>query len=271
MKDAECVAFLQWALPRLGYRWGGFRKVRRQVCKRISRRLRALGLADLAAYRTRLAEDRAEWDVLDGFCFIPISRFWRDRGVFDHLAEVLLPRLAREAGGEERALAVWCAGCASGEEPYSLAIAFLLGPAAGSGAALEILATDADENLLERARRGVYGRGSLKDLPEEYLAAAFDKTDSLYKLRGEFRAPVRLRLEDIRARMPAGPFDLVLCRNLVFTYFDHDQQRAFVPKLAPRIRPGGLLVVGSHEILPADAMGFTPEPGPPGLYRRDGA
>ena len=97
MKNAECVDFLQWALPRLGMRWPGFRKVRRQVCKRIDRRLRELGLPDLAAYRIRLGQDSTEWKFLDGACRITISRFYRDRGVFDALGANVLPALARAA------------------------------------------------------------------------------------------------------------------------------------------------------------------------------
>ena len=77
MKDSDCVDFLQWALPRLGLRWPGFRKVRKQVCKRVDRRLRELGVPDAKTYRDFLEKHREEWSVLDSFCRIPISRFYR--------------------------------------------------------------------------------------------------------------------------------------------------------------------------------------------------
>ena len=269
MTDAECVAFLQWALPQMDLRWSGFRKVRRQVCKRIARRLHALGLPDLTAYRKRLAADREEWLVLDSLCRIPISRFWRDRGVFDHLSAVILPTLAKVAAREGRSVRVWSAGCASGEEPYSLSIAFALGPAGKLGAASpEIIATDADDILLGRARRAVYGGGSLKDLPSRLRKAAFERDGSLYRLRAPLQAPVTLRREDIRDRMPRGPFDLVLCRNLIFTYFARPLQARLAARLVGRLRPGGLLVIGAHERLP-DVPGLIPEPGPPGIFRRE--
>ena len=269
MTDADCVAFLQWALPQLDLRWSGFRKVRRQVCKRITRRLHALGLSELDAYRRRLAQDSNEWAVLDSFCRIPISRFWRDRAVFDHLASVVLPRLAAEAAARgQTPLRAWSAGCASGEEPYSLAIAFALGAAAQTGAQIEIVATDSDETLLARARHASYGPGSLKDLPDALRAAAFDKEGALYRIRPAFRANIAFRLEDIRKCMPGGPFDLLLCRNLVFTYFDAPLQREFLGKFAAHIRAGGIFVIGSHERLPADAGGFVLESGPPGIYTR---
>ena len=94
MNDPELVAFLQWALPRLGLRWQGYRKVRARVRKKLNERLRQLGLPDIAAYRDRLEAHPQEWVVLDALCRITISRFHRDRGVFDHLRRIVLPRLA---------------------------------------------------------------------------------------------------------------------------------------------------------------------------------
>ena len=82
MNDADCIRFLQWSLPRLGLRWAGFRRVRGQVCKRLRKRLAALGLNDLSDYRALLAADAAEWRQLDGLCRVSISRFYRDQGVW---------------------------------------------------------------------------------------------------------------------------------------------------------------------------------------------
>jgi chemotaxis protein methyltransferase CheR len=92
--DRDCTAFLQWALPQRDLRWPGFRKVRRQVCKRLKRRIRELGLGDLAAYRSRLEADPAEWRAFDECCHITISRFFRDRGVFEVLRTYVLPDIA---------------------------------------------------------------------------------------------------------------------------------------------------------------------------------
>src|SRR5438477_9810042 len=118
----DCVEFLQWALPRLRMRWDGFRKVRRQVCRRIERRSRELGLTDLAAYRDYLERRPDEWARLDALCRVTISRFYRDRETFAALEQEVLPALAR--GGAE--IEVWSAGCASGEEPYTLALLWKL-------------------------------------------------------------------------------------------------------------------------------------------------
>ena len=98
MKDTECVEFLRWALPRLHLSWPGFRKVRRQVCRRVERRRQELGLADVAAYRARLEERAEEWAVLDGLCRVTISRFYRDRGLWDFLERDIHVESARIVG-----------------------------------------------------------------------------------------------------------------------------------------------------------------------------
>jgi chemotaxis protein methyltransferase CheR len=118
---ADCHEFLDWALPRMGFRVAGFRRVRGQVCKRIRRRLHELALGDLADYRRHLQFKPDEWETLDGLCHITISRFCRDRQVFDWLRRTGLPELAAQAVAEGRNhLSCWSAGCAGGEEPYTL-------------------------------------------------------------------------------------------------------------------------------------------------------
>ena len=90
MGDRDCIDFLQWGLPCLRLRWPGYRKVRRTVCKRLRRRLRDLDLPDLAAYRGFLEGHPEEWARFDAFCWIPTSRFYRDRGVFNYLADQVM-------------------------------------------------------------------------------------------------------------------------------------------------------------------------------------
>jgi chemotaxis protein methyltransferase CheR len=271
VRDAECVALLRWALPRLGLRWPGYRKVRRQVCRRIARRIRQLGLADVAAYRTHLERLPEEWPELDAFCRITISRFYRDRAVFDHLGESVLPALAAAAVARgEPGLRCWSAGCGSGEEPYSLALLWSLRLARSfPSLSLAVVATDAEQQLLERAARGCYPRGTLRELPPEWLARAFTHDDD-YCLRPAFRQGVRFLLQDIRAVQPEGPFDLVLCRNLVLTYFENGLQRRILTEIAARLRSGAALVVGKDEALPA-TVGLDASPAGFGVYYKGGA
>jgi chemotaxis protein methyltransferase CheR len=252
MKDSLCVEFLQWALPQLRMRWPGFRKVRKQVCKRVDRRLRELGLADVQAYREYLTAQPAEWPVLDAFCRISISRLYRDRGVYDYLRDVVLPGLAAAAlAGGQQALRCWSAGCASGEEVYTLRIVWQLAvqpkfPDVG----LQLVATDSDEEMLVRARRGCYRTSSLKDFPKAWLPLAFAESEGEYCVKSEFRDRIDFLLQDIRQEMPDGPFSLVLCRHVVFTYFDEALQKEVLGRILDRLLPGGFLVAGKQEPLP---------------------
>jgi chemotaxis protein methyltransferase CheR len=250
--DSTGIDFLQWCLPQLGLRWRGFRKVRKIVYKRLARRIHELGLPSLSVYRSRLATDSGEWAVLDALCRIPISRFYRDRGVFRYLEEDVLPGLgARALARGDARLSVWSIGCASGEEAYTLAIVWHLGPGLlQPGVRLGILATDTDPENLARARRGCYASGSLKDLPAAYLEQAFDRTDREWCVRAAYRRDMTFQEEDVRRAAPSGPFDLVLCRNVAFTYFDERRQREVLGTIVERLAPGGALVIGSTESLP---------------------
>jgi chemotaxis protein methyltransferase CheR len=263
------VAFLQWALPRLGLRWQGYRRVRHQVCKRVDHRIRALKVNGVAAYQVYLDEHAGEWATLEALCSIPISRFYRDRAVFDALGEQILPELAER--GTTRVPAVvrcWSAGCASGEEPYTVSL--LWGQRVQPRyphTRLIIVATDVDEHLLERARAACYSKSSLRELPSGWIERAFDRRDGLYCLGGHWKACVEFRHQDIRLEQPAGEFDLILCRNVAFTYFAEPAQRAVFGHIAGRLHTHGFLVVGRHESLPPDAP-FLGAPGALGIFRK---
>jgi len=282
VRDRDCVAFLQWALPELRLRWPGFRRVRRQVCRRLAQRLRELDLPDLDAYRRRLGEEPAEWGQLDACCRITVSRFYRDRAVFEALGRTVLPALAARARSEARSsLRAWSAGCGSGEEVYSLSAVWRLEVAPRHpGLALRIVGSDVDDVCIARARRGCYAPSSLRELPADWRARLFETCSEAGEpdsacVRPPFREGVELVTEDLRRAMPEGPFDLVLCRNLAFTYFDAALQRDVLAGLLGRLRAGGALVIGVHEPLPVarGALGLgnlTAWEGAPATFRWSG-
>jgi len=272
MTDAALVAFLAWAVERLGLRWEGLRNFRRTVRKRLVRRMAELGLGNLDEYRARIEVDASEEAVLEAMCRIPISRLYRDRAVFDLLASEILPARARAAEREgRRAVRIWSAGCASGEEPHTVAIVWhvVIAPQ-HPNVELELLATDADEGMLARGRRGGYSEGSLRELPphlretalrpgrvtpttrapEGRSGPAHDDDPQLFYVRDELRAGLTFRREDVRRAMPEGPFDVVLCRNMLLTYIDVRLQPPLLEQLIARLLPGGALVIGSREAMP---------------------
>ena len=258
LSDADCMAFLQWALPRLHLRWPGFRKVRGRVRKRVRQRMQVLQLSNVDAYRQYLEHHADEWGELDALCRITISHFFRDRGVFDILGERVLPELAANviACGRHD-LRCWSAGCASGEEAYSLVILWECRLSTRfPGITLDVLGSDAVEQVLLRAERGCYNRSSLKDVPRDWAASFFEELAGEHCVRPHVKRHVTFRQQDIRTAPPDGPFDLVLCRNLVFTYFDDSLQRAVARGIAERMRPGAALVIGKHEQLPSGTACF---------------
>jgi chemotaxis protein methyltransferase CheR len=266
--DADCVQFLQRVLPRLGLHWPGFRKVRRLVCKRVGRRLRTLGVPGLAAYQEFLEAHPEEWRALEELCRVPISRFYRDRAVFEALEREVLPALAQTALDRRQIeLSCWSACCASGEEPYTLAALWHLRLAARfPGVRLHLVASDVDSHLLRRARSACYRASSLKELPTDLLAQAFARAQTQFRLAEALRT-VDFVHQDIRALMPAGPFDLILCRNSVLTYFAEPLRRQVMARVVGRLRNGGALVVGTHEC-PPEGLALERWSQAPAIYRR---
>ncbi len=272
MNDTDCVTFLQWALPQAGLHWPGFRKVRGQVCKRLKRRMRTLGLEDFSAYRARLEADPAEWRVFDGCCHITISRFFRDRGVFDALRTRVLPEIAARAGRERRSARVWSAGCAAGEEPYTLKILWDLEIASAfPGVPLLIIATDVDDTMLARATEACFEATSLHELPPHFIEKAFDRVDSLYCVKRQHREGIEFLHHDLRSEAPMVQFDLVLCRNVAFTYFALPLQEEALARIVDRLLPNGYFAIGTHERLPSTSTALAPLAGVPQIFEKKAA
>lgn len=270
MVDRDCVEFLQWSLPMLKMRWKGFRRVRGQVCKRIEQRMRELELTDIEAYRSLLNTHPEEWHVLDSLCTITISRFYRDKILFEFLEQEVLPTISRDALARgDRELRCWHIGCASGEEPYTVAFLwhFALAPRFPS-LSMTILGTDIDGNMTDRAREGCYGASSLREIPSEWKARAFLRHGENFCIKPEMRAGVNFLQQDIRKSTPEGLFHIIFCRNIAFTYFDAGLQHDILAQLIERLVSGGALVVGIHENIPqSDAL--THWPAGPGVFRKN--
>ncbi|MCW8330935.1 hypothetical protein MD588_19255 [Photobacterium sp. SDRW27] len=240
MKDYDCVQFLQWALE------------------------------ELADYRTYLEASPGEWRMLDTLCPVTISRFYRDKAVFTALEQQLLPSLIRKAidHGQNK-LKVWSAGCASGEEAYTIALIWKLQlQQYFPGFQLEILATDLDPAMGKRISEACYPYSSIRYLPERWLHQAFLRQHNIYCLKPEYKHPIMFHTQDIRYNQPVDLFDLVLCRNLVFTYFSTKLQHSVTEQINKVMHPGGALVIGCHETLPENVRGFDVWYGPHRIYRK---
>jgi len=221
--------------------------------------MRDLGLGSFAAYRARLESDPSEWRAFDECCHITISRFFRDKGIFEAVRRQVLPNVAARAEHEGRRAWAWSAGCASGEEPYTLRLLWDLEVASAyPSVPFSIAASDVDKMMLARARQGCFRPTSLHELPPPLIEQAFDRMDSLYCIKPMHRQGIEFLDQDLRTTMPLHLFDLVLCRYVAFTYFAVTLQKKVLAGILERLRPGGFLVIGTHEQLPHVILELTP-------------
>ncbi len=251
----QCTEFLKWALPQLGLRWEGYRRVKRQVCKRINARIAFLQLSGFGSYKEYLSKNPGEWTILDGMMHISISRFFRDHKSWELLGDSLLPELAARAVGENRPLRCWSVGCASGEEPYSLAILYhqILKNSFPS-LDFQLIATDANTDLLQRAAKACYPAGNVKNVPAKWLQSSFNKTNGEYCLHDNMKNTVTFLRQDIREELPDEQFDLIFCKNLVGMYFATEIAIEVYNRIAEKIRHKGFLFTGNHEPVPIEKL-----------------
>ncbi len=221
---------------------------------RLSRRLRELGLTSFADYLERVEADEPERVRMLDLITTNETRFFRESKQFELLDSDVLPRWAAEAaeGKRPRRLRVWSAGCSTGEEPYSLAM--LLLSHFPKDWDLEILATDLSTRALDRARTAIWPLSKSKEIPPSFLKTFMLRgtgpEDGKMKAGPEVRAFVRferLNLNDTRYEV-RGPFDLILCRN-VLIYFDSEGKRRVIERLLDRLAPTGFFFVGHAESL----------------------
>lgn len=238
--------------------------------RRLRRRLAAVGVPTVDAYLAYLETHPEEEERLVADFLIKVTRFFRDPALFVRLREQVLPELVGAAATDGRELRLWSAGCATGEEAYSLAIivAELLANRTDPPA-VRIFATDLDETALVFARRGVYPASAVADVSPDVVARHFEARDGAYEARKALRNLIVFGGHDLAQRAPFPRTDLVLCRN-VLIYFTPELQRRALEIFAYSLREGGYLVLGKAEtVRPLDHV-FTEADRRLRLYRREG-
>jgi chemotaxis methyl-accepting protein methylase/uncharacterized membrane protein YgcG len=225
--------------------------------------------AEVAApTRTPQGKVREKLDQSKPKSFRTYSRFGRDPEVYFWTIDHVLYGLARAAANATNVIRVWSAGCAGGEEPYSLAIAWSAVLAERFPAVrLEIVATDVDENSLRRAKAGVFDVHAVANLPVEWVASCFQLLDDgRYELSEEIRGSVSFSKGDaVSDAPPEGPFDLVLARYSLFLYLAPEDARRALEKVQRVLK--GTLVTGLSDSLPQDHALQCVQGAPNGVYR----
>jgi chemotaxis protein methyltransferase CheR len=221
--------------------------------------MESVGVHDFPSYLRFLHRNPSERDNLRLLFNVTISRFFRNRRVFEALASQVLSPLAAKGNP----VCAWSAGCASGEEAFTLRILWEELP--GRKPDLSILATDIDEECLKRAGEGLYPESSIREVSGDIADRYLRGEGGRYRLREAVVRSVTFRRHDLLCESPPGDFDLVLCRNAAFTYFAVPRRIA----IAAAVPPGGCLVLGRTEKLPREAAAcFSRVCSPYNIFRR---
>jgi chemotaxis protein methyltransferase CheR len=219
----------------------------RCIRRRIAKRLRCSGAMDIEGYLECLRSDEDELDALLATLSIHVSQFFRNPDTFQSLESQILPDLYRQAKAAGRQeLLLWSAGCAGGEEPYSLAL--LMDEFGPADLQVKILATDISQPVLATAREGLFESSRLTDVPAPVLQKYFRPENGSYRLIERIREMVVFKQHNIMTATDFPAADLILCRN-VLIYFSRDEQDRIFSRFAQALSDFGALVLGRSETI----------------------
>ncbi len=253
--DPEFESLLNYLKRSRGFDFTGYKRA--SLRRRMDRRLQMLGVTDYAAYTDYLEVHPDEFVLLFNTVLINVTTFFRDAAAWDYVAEEIVPRLIASKSGEEP-IRVWSAGCASGQEPYTLAI--ILAEALGLEEFRErvkIYATDIDDDALTQARAASYSARDVQNLAPALLAKYFDREGERYVFHKDLRRALIFGRHDLLQDAPISRIDLLVCRNTVM-YFNAEVQAGILSRFHFAIRDGGYLFLGKAEMIFSHAGLFIP-------------
>jgi chemotaxis protein methyltransferase CheR len=232
--------------------------------------MQQLGCAHVHEYLAALSRDPGAEDACRMHLTVSISRFFRDRGLWDTLAEPIVPRMT---AGFEGLFRVWSCGCARGEEAYSFKILWARLQGSIELPELALWATDMNPDYIEMAKQGIYTLSSLKEVPPDIMVDYFDKVPGkqLFAVKPALKNGIHFKRHDILKDPPPAPrFELIFVRNNLLTYYRHPEKDRALGEIAGSLSPGGVLITGSHEKLPDGFAGLRPAPEHSWIYLKSG-
>ena len=212
-----------------------------QMKRRIDALIAKHKIEDYATYIETIEHDRVLFDEFVDYITINVSEFYRNPALWKTLEDVILPDLIKKFGSN---LKIWSAACSTGDEPYSLAMVLAKKMPLNK---IHIIATDIDDQVLEKARDGVYAASSLKGLPDEYKNKYFEKMGEKYfKISDEIKKCVEFKKANLlKDPYPSG-CNLIVCRN-VMIYFIEDAKQDIYKQFNKALKVDGCLFVGNTE------------------------
>jgi chemotaxis protein methyltransferase CheR len=221
--------------------------------RRVAVRIKTLGLPSYSEYLRLLISSSEEYDKLFEVLCINVSEFFRDTDVWVQIRKLFETCIRRKKADHEKSIRIWSAGCATGDEPYTIAILLreILG-AELSGFSIEIVATDVDKKAMDMAKKGQYEKGSVRSMDKTILDKYFDCADGVYEVNDQVKKMVTIKYLDLTSNDLVKDCDFVLCRN-VFIYFDRSLQEQLLMKFYNGLKPNGYLAMGKSETLIREA------------------
>jgi chemotaxis methyl-accepting protein methylase len=221
------------------------------VMRSIKKRLGRSGAADYSSYLALLTRSDRETNELLGTLSINVTEFFRDRGAFDSFSKLAIRPLLDSKVDGGGILRIWSAGCATGQEVYTIAICVaeeMKRLAVVHRPMVTILGTDLSESALAKAKAGVYTKEELRSLPDKYLAEYFVPRGAGYEVSEPLTKGVRFARENLLDEPSSKYFDAVVCRN-VMIYFSRAMHDKVATHLYNALRKGGYLMLGKTETL----------------------
>ena len=228
---------------------------RPSLARRVRYRMRELHIDSLEEYQDLLQTEPEEFTALFNTILINVTSFFRDQEAWDYLAEQILPEIIDSDG--QAPIRIWSAGCASGQEAYSMAM--LLHDKMGSSfrERVKIYATDVDDAALDAARQASYTEREMRGLPDHYRDRYFDRIGERWVFTPDLRRSVIFGRNDLTQDAPISRIDILLCRNTLM-YLNAETQSRVVSRLGFALRPKGVLFLGKAEMLLNHAAVFDP-------------
>lgn len=262
---AEWSAVLALLRSRFGTDFGHYRPS--TLKRRLVRRILATRQPSVAAYLALIQKDESELGTLHSEFLIKVSSFFRDPKEWDGIVRYAIQPLAQAPPGPKE-IRIWSAGCATGEEAYTLAMLFSEALAStGEPDRFKVFATDLDDRALASARRGVYTATQVAGVSPARLRRHFEKSGNGWRINKDLRKHVIFGKHDLLRDPPLASIDLLVCRN-VLIYFSPEQAKAVAKRFVYSLQPGGVLFLGKSERVRATELGLESMPHSPHALRR---
>jgi two-component system CheB/CheR fusion protein len=253
--DTTLDALLELVKETRGFDFTGYK--RSTLERRVAKRMAAVGTERYDDYVDFIELNGEEFAELFTTLLINTTGFFRDPQTWEYVAAEIAPQLL-DARAPDSPIRVWCAGCASGEEPYTVAmvLARVMGDP-GFRERVKIYATDIDDEALGQARHGTYLPRQIEDVPPDALECFFERTDQRYVFRKDLRRCVIFGRNDLVQDAPISRIDLLVCRNTLM-YFTAETQAQILRRFHFGLDDDGYLLLGKSEMLITHTDLFTP-------------